>query len=61
MRRALQFVGFLALESSEGVRDIVRHEQLDTPGFIVPTKGNVEVAFAFSVFGDFVLFFYYVY
>ena len=55
--RAFPFFGLLAFETFEGVSNIIWHGKVNAAGVIIPIKGESEVALAFSVLCNVIVFF----
>ena len=58
MKRAFPYLGLIAFESFDGVRNIIWHGKVKTAGFIIPIKGESEVAVAFPVLCNVIIIFY---
>ena len=55
--KALPYLGILAFEPFEGVRNIIWHGKVNAAGVIIPIKGESEVALAFPVLCNVTIFF----
>ena len=55
--RALPYLGLLAFEPFEGFRNIIWHGEVNAAGVIIPIKIESEVALAFSILCDVIIFF----
>ena len=54
---ALPYLGLLAFEIFEGVRNIIWYGKVNAVGVLIPIKGESEVALAFPVLCNFIIFF----
>ena len=55
--RALPYLGLLVFEPFEGSRNIIWHGKVNAAVVIIPIKGESEVALAFPVLCDVIIFF----
>ena len=53
----LPLFGILVFETFEGVRNIIWYGKVNAAGVIIPIKGESEVALAFPVLCNFIVFF----
>ena len=55
--RALSYLGILAFEMFEGIRNIISHGKVNAAGVTIPIKGESEVKLAFPVLCNVIFFF----
>ena len=53
----MSYLGLLAFETFDGVRNIIWHGKVNDVGVIIPIKGESEVALAFPVLCNVIIFF----
>ena len=51
----MPYLGLLAFETFEGVRNIIWHGKVNDVGVIVPIIGESKVAFAFPILCDIII------